>query len=125
MSGSINTFLAGANATAHAVADLTTTNTATATLAAPGLAIGYSAAVAAAQNTDPVVPHTSAATEVGVSGGYITSGHTGHWSLDFLMGSTPVSVDVSVTTVSTYGSGDFQSGYSVAGLAGSSLHGLF
>ena len=124
MSGSINTFLAGANGTAHAVGDLTTTNAATATLAAPGLAIGYSAAVAAAQNTDPVVPHTSAATEVGVSGGYITSGHTGHWSLDFLMGSTPVSVDFSVTTVSTHGGGDFLSGYSVAGM-GSSLHGLF
>ena len=107
------------------MADLTATNMATATLAAPGLAIGYSAAVAAAQNTSPVVPHTSAATEVGVSGGYITSGHTGHWSLDFLMGPTPVSVDVSVTTVSTYGGSDFLSGYSVAGLAGPSLHGLF
>ena len=124
MSGSINTFLAGANGTAHAVGDLTTTNAATATLAAPGLAIGYAAAVAVAQNTVPVVPHTSAATEVGVSGGYITSGHTSHWSVDFLMGSTPVSVDVSVTTASTHGGGDFLAGYPVAGL-GWSLHGLF
>jgi hypothetical protein len=124
MSGSMNTFLAGANGTAHALGDLTTTNTATATLAAPGLAIGYAAAVATGQNTAPVVPQTSATTEVMVAGGTTTSAHSGHWSVDFLMGSTPVSVDVSVTTVSTYGGGDFLSGYSVAGL-GSSLHGLF
>jgi hypothetical protein len=123
MSGS--TFFAGVNSTAQAMGDLTATNTATRTLAAPGVAIGFATAVSVAQDTIPTAPHTSATTEGIATGGTITSAHTAHWSVDFLLGPTPVSVDVSVTSISTHGGGDFLSGYSVAGLAGPSVHGLF
>ncbi|MGZ5898977.1 MAG: hypothetical protein ACXWLB_01595 [Reyranella sp.] len=120
MSGS--TFFAGANSTAQAMGNLTVTNTATATLAAPGVAIGYAAAVAEAQNTAPTAPHTSVTTDSIAVGGTTTSAHTAQWSVDFLAGPTPVSVDVSVTSVSTHGGSDFLSDY---GLAGPSVHGLF
>jgi hypothetical protein len=123
MSGS--TFFAGANSTAQAMGNLTVTNTATATLAAPGVAVGYAAAVAEAQGTAPTAPHTSATTDSMAAGGTITSAHAAQWSVDFLMGPTPVSVDVSVTSISTHGSSDFLSGYPVADLAGPSVHGLF
>jgi hypothetical protein len=124
MSGSINTFFAGMNSTAQAMGDLTATNTATGTLAASGVAIGFATAVAAAQDTTPAAPHTSATTDGFATGGTITSSHTDHWSIDFLLGPTPVSVDVSVTAISTHGGGDFLSGYSVAGLTSPSVHGL-
>jgi hypothetical protein len=122
MSGS--TFFAGMNSTAHAMGDLTVTNTATATLAAPGVAIGYATAVAVAQDTTPTAPHTSATTEGIVTGGAITSAHAAHWSVDFLMGPTPVSVDVSVTAMSTHGGSDFLSDHSLSGLLAPSVHGL-
>jgi hypothetical protein len=125
MSGSTHTFFAAMNSTAQAMGDLTATNTATSTLAAPGVAIGYAAAVAVAQDTTPTAPHTSATTDGFAAGGTITSSHTGHMSIDFLLGPTPISVDTSVTAISTHGGGgDFLSGYSLAGLASPSIHGL-
>ena len=125
MSGSTNTFLAAMNSTAQAMGDLTATKTATAAAVLPGTSIGYAVAVAVAQDTSPGTPHTSATTDGLVSGGYITSSHTGHMSVDFPYGPTPVSVDVSVTAMSTHGGSDFLSGYSLSGLTGPSVHGLF
>ena len=119
MSGSTNTFFAGMNSTAQAMGDLTATNAVTKTAVLPGAAIGFAAAVAVAQDTSPGVPHTSATTEGLVSGGYITSSHSGHLSVDFPYGPTPVSVDVSITTMSTHGGSDF-----LSGLASPSIHGL-
>ena len=124
MSGITNTFFAAMNSTAQAMGDLTATKTATAAAVLPGVAIGYAVAIAAAQDTSPGTPHTSATTGDLVSGGYITSSHTGHMSVDFPFGPTPVSVDVSVTAISTHGGSDFLSGYSLSGLAAPSLHGL-
>jgi hypothetical protein len=121
MSGNINTFFAGMNGAAQAMGDLTATDTATRTLAAPGVAIGFATAVAVAQDTTPATPHTSATTDGFATGGPITSSYTSHWSVDFLLGPTPVSVDVSVTSISTHGGSDFLSGY---GLASPSVHGL-
>jgi hypothetical protein len=123
MSGS--TFFAGANSTAQAMGNLTVTNTATTTVAAPGVAIGYAVAVAEAQGAAPTAPHTSATTDSMAVGGTTTIAHTAQWSVDFLMGPTPVSVDVSVTSISTHGGSDFLSDYPVAGLTGPSVHGLF
>ena len=122
MSGSTNTFLAAMNGTAHAMGDLTATNTATAGAVLPGASIGYAVAVAVAQDTSP---HTSATTGGLVSGGSITSSHTDHVSIDFPFGPNPVSADFSITTMSTHGDSDFLSGYSLSGLMGPSVHGLF
>jgi hypothetical protein len=123
MSGSSSSFFAAMNSTAQAMGDLTTTNVATNTAALPGAAIGYSVAIAVAQDVSPGPLYTSATTGGVVSGGYIESGHTGHMSVDFPYGSTPVSVDVSVTSLSSHGGGgDALSAY---GLASPTLHGLF
>ena len=124
MSGSINTFFAAMNSTAHAMGDQTATNTSTTTAVLPGVAIGYAVAIAVAQDTSPGTPHTSATTEGLVSGGYIASSHTGHMSVDFPFGPTPVSVDVSVTAMSTHGGSDFLSGHSLSALMGPWVHGL-
>ncbi len=121
MSKSINTFSAEMTSMAEATGALTATNTATKTLAVPGLAVGFAAAVALAQDT---TPHAGAATDGSVSGGYITSFHVNHLSIDFPHGPTPVSLDVSITSSSTYGNGDFLSGHSAYGLGSPSLHGL-
>ena len=125
MSGSTNTFLAAMNSTAHAMGDLTATKTETAAAVLPGASIGFAAAVAVAQDTSSGMPHTSATTGGLVSGGSITSSHTGGLSVDFPFGPHPVSVDVSITTMSTHGDSDFLSGYSLSGLMGPSVHGLF
>ena len=125
MSGSTNTFLAAMNSTAHAMGDLTATKTATAAAVLPGASIGFAAAVAVAQDTSPGMPHTSATTGGLVSGGSITSSHTDHVSIDFPFGPNPVSADFSITTMSSHGDSDFLSGYSLSGLMGPSVHGLF
>ncbi len=125
MSGSTNTFFAAMNSTAQAMGDLTATKTVTTAAVLPGASIGYAVAIAVAQDTSPGTPHTSVTTDGLVSGGYITSSHTGHMSVDFPYGPTPVSVDVSVTAMSTHGGSDFLSDYSLSGLTGPSLHGLF
>jgi hypothetical protein len=122
MSGSTNTFLAAMNSTAHAMGDLTATKTETAAAVLPGASIGFAAAVAVAQDTSP---HTSATTGGLVSGGSITSSHTDHVSIDFPFGPNPVSADFSITTMSSHGDSDFLSGYSLSGLMGPSVHGLF
>lgn len=125
MSGSTNTFFAAMNSTAQAMGDLTATKTVTTAAVLPGASIGYAVAIAVAQDTSPGTLHTSVTTDGLVSGGYITSSHTGHMSVDFPYGPTPVSVDVSVTAMSTHGGSDFLSDYSLSGLTGPSLHGLF
>jgi hypothetical protein len=119
MSGITNTFFAAMNSTAQAMGDLTATKTATTAAVLPGVAIGYAVAIAAAQDTSPGTPHTNATTDGLVSGGYITSSHTGHLAVDFPYGPTPVSVDVSVTAMSTHGASDF-----LSGLTAPSVHGL-
>ena len=83
MSGSTNTFFAAMNSTAQAMGDLTATKTVTTAAVLPGASIGYAVAIAVAQDTSPGTPHTSATTDGLVSGGYITSSHTGHMSVDF------------------------------------------
>jgi hypothetical protein len=120
MSGS-NTFLAATTGTAHATGDLTATNVGTGALAGPGVAIGFAAAVAVAQNTGPVALHTDATTDGFVSGGYMTSSHTGQWSYNSPFDPTPVSLDASVTAMSTHGGG----GESLSSLMSPWVHGLF
>ena len=117
-----NTFLIDMSARAAAMGDLTATDTMASTAAVPGLAIGFAAATAFAQDTTPL---TAAETAGLVSGGYITSGHTQQLSIDFPYGPTPVSVDISITVISAHGSGEIFAGYSLPDLNGSSLHGLF
>ena len=117
-----NTFLIDMNAAADALGDHTATYAATATMAVPGLAIGFAAATAVAQ--DPA-PRTSADTNGLVSAGYIISGHSQELSIDFPYGPTPVSVDISITTLSSHGGGNVLSGYALPDLGGTLLHGLF
>jgi len=124
MSRSIN-MLAAMTATAEAMGDLTATNAATRTLVVPGLAIGFAAATAVAQDTTPAALHTSATTHGFVNERDITVSHTNHLSIDFPFGPTPVSLDVSMTFISTHGGSNFLSDYSLSGLAGPSTHGLF
>jgi hypothetical protein len=121
MAGSINMFLVEGSSAALALGDQTMTDTAASTAAWPGGAIGFAAAVAVAQDTAPGTPETSAATDVIATGGYMTSSHGSHWSVDVPYGPTPTAVDVSLTFVSTHGGGYAFSGYD---LVGSSLHGL-
>jgi hypothetical protein len=122
MSGSNQTFFAGTTTKAFALGDHTATNTTATTAAWPGLAVGYAVAVAVAQDTAPTAPHTDATSDAIATGGYITSSHSGGLSVDYPYGPTPTSVDVSVTTTSSYGGGDALSAY---GLSAPSLHGLF
>lgn len=117
-----NTFLIDMNAAANALGDHTATYATTATMAVPGLAIGFAAAIAAAQ--DPA-PRTSAETAGLVTPGYINSGHAQELSIDFPYGPAPVSVDISITTLSSHGGGNVLSGYSLPDLGDVSLHGLF
>jgi hypothetical protein len=121
MSGSTNTFLAGANGTAQAMGELTATDTGTATLTGPRVSVAFATAVAVGQDTTPAVPHASATTEGLATGGNMTSSYTSHWSVDSLMGPTPVAVDVSLTSVASHGGADFLSSF---GLASPSVHGL-
>jgi hypothetical protein len=121
MSGSINTFFAGVTSTALALGDQTATKTATSTAVLPGAAIGYATAVSVAQDTGSGTPSTSATTDGIAAGGYTTSSHVSQLSFDFPYGPTPVSVDVSLTSVSSHGGGYALSGY---GLLSPSLHGL-
>ena len=120
-----NTFLAEMSSAAAAMGDLTATYAATSTLAVPGLAIGFAAATAFAQDTSPGVPQTSATTVGLAVGGYITSAHTQHLSIDFPYGPEPVSLDVSMTFTSTHGGGGLLIGYALSELDSPSLHGLF
>jgi hypothetical protein len=103
---------------------LTTTNAVTKTFAGAGIAVGFAAATAVAEGTTAAAPYTDATINWLADGGFITSSHTGHMSIDFPYGPTPVSVSVSMTHVATYGVGDFLSGYSLSGLASPSVHGL-
>ncbi len=121
MSETIDTFFAGVASTALALGDRTVTNTATSTAVLPGAAIGFATAVSVAQDTGSGTPYTSATTDGIVTGGYTTSSHASHLSFDFPYGPTPVSVDVSLTSLSTHGGGYVLSGY---GLLSPSLHGL-
>jgi hypothetical protein len=116
-----NTFLAATTGTAHAAGNQTATEVGTATLAGPGVAVGFAAAVAFAEGSGPAGHHADAATNGFVSGGYITMSHADDWSFRSPFGSTPVSLDTSITVVSTHGGG----GDSLSGLIGPSLHGLF
>jgi hypothetical protein len=115
------TFLAVTTGTAHATGNQTATEAGTGTLAGPGVAVGFAAAVAFADNSGPGGHHTDVATNGFVSGGYITMSQTNQWSVNSPFGPTPVSLDASVTVVSTHGGG----GDSLSGLIGPSLHGLF
>jgi hypothetical protein len=117
-----NTFLIDMTAAADALGDHTATYAATATMAVPGLAIGFAAATAVAQ--DPA-PWTSAETTGLVTPGYIISGHAQELSIDFPYGPTPVSVNISITTLSSHGAGNVLSGYALPDLGDVSLHGLF
>jgi hypothetical protein len=115
------TFLAATTGTAHATGNQTSIEVGTGTLAGPGVAVGFVAAVAFADGSSPGGHHTDAATNGFVSGGYITMSQTNQWSVDSPFGPTPVSLDASITVVSTHGGG----GDSLSGFMGPSLHGLF
>jgi hypothetical protein len=94
-----NTFLIDMTAAAKALGDYTATYATTSTLAVPGHAIGFAAATAVAQ--DPA-PRTSAETTGHVTHGDIISWHALELSIDFPYGPTPVSVDMSITTLSSH-----------------------
>jgi hypothetical protein len=100
-----NTLFVMMSGKADALADLTGTNTSTTTFAGAGIAVGFAAATAVATGTTAAAPYTDATTVGLVDGGYITSSHTGHMSIDFPYGPTPVSVSVSLTSVGTHGFG--------------------
>lgn len=123
MSANSNSHFAAMFATADARGDQTDVATGTTTAVFPGVSIGYAYAVAVAVDTAPDRPHTDAKTGGVVNDGFIMSSNTSHVSVDFPHGPTPVSLDVSVTFVSSHGGrGDFLSEYS---LHSPSLHGLF
>jgi hypothetical protein len=111
MAGSIDMFFVDVSSAALALGDRTMTDTVASTAAWPGGAIGYAAAIAVAQDTAPGTPETSAATDVIATGGYMTSSQGSHWSIDVPYGPTPISADVSLTSVSSYGGGYALSGY--------------
>jgi hypothetical protein len=115
-----NTFLIDMTAAADALGDRTATYAATSTMAIPGLAIGFAAASAFAEGG---MPRASADTDGLFSAGYIMSGHSQELSIDFPSGD--VSLDVSITTVSSHGGGDVLSGYALPDFGSASLHGLF
>jgi hypothetical protein len=117
-----NTFLIDMNAAADALGDHTATYATTSTMAVPGLAIGFAAATAFAEDA---IPRTSVDTNGLVGAGYIISGHSQELSIDFPYGDAAVSVDVSITTISSHGGGNILSGYALPDLGGVSLHGLF
>ena len=117
-----NTFLIDMSAAAAALGDQTSTYAATSTLAVPGVAIGFAAAVAFAQDD---TPRTSAETAGLVSGGIIISGHAQELSIDFPDGSTPLALDVSMTFVSAHGGGNILGDYALPDVGSLSLHGLF
>jgi hypothetical protein len=119
-----NTLFVTVYGNADALGDLTATNAITKTFAGGRVAIGFAGATAVAEGTTTVAPYTDATTDGLADGGFITSSHTSHRSIDFPYGSTPVSVSVSMTYVATHGVGDFLSGYSLSGLASPSVHGL-
>src|SRR5262245_34629081 len=93
------------NGKSDALGDVTATNTSTTNFAGAGIAVGFAAATAVATGTTAAAPYTDATTVGLVDGGYITSSHTGHLSIDFPYGSTPVSASVSLTSVATHGFG--------------------
>ena len=117
-----NTVLIDMSAAATAMGNVTATYATTNTLASPGLAIGFAAAVSFAQGDGE---RTSAETTSQVPGGIIMSGHTAELSIDFPYGPTPVSVDVSITSISSHGAGDVLGGYALPEHSGPLLHGLF
>jgi hypothetical protein len=123
MSANSNSFFAAMFAKADAQGDQTDVATGTTTAVLPGVSIGYAFAIAVAQDTAPDTPHTEATTGGVVNDGFLMSSNTSHMSVDFPHGPTPVSLDVSVTFVSSHGGrGDFLSDTS---LHSPSLHGLF
>jgi hypothetical protein len=103
-----NPVLIDMSAAAAALGDLTATSAATNTLAVPGLAIGFAAATALAE--DPL-PLTAAETAGFVTPGTIMSGHTVRLSIDFPDGPSPVSFDASATYVSVHSGGNILGGY--------------
>ena len=115
---SSNMLFVTVHGTADALGDLTTTNAVTKTFAGAGMAAGFAVATAVAEGTTAAAPYTDATTAWLADGGYVTASHTGHMSIDFPYGPTPVSVSVSITSVMTHG---------VGGLLSASLsdYGLF
>ena len=93
------------NGKADALGDLSATNTSNTTFAGAGMAVGFAAAAAVAKGTSAAAPYTDATTAWLADGGYVTASHTGHMSIDFPYGPTPVSVSVSMTSVMTHGVG--------------------
>jgi hypothetical protein len=118
MSESSNVFFVTMLGKADALGELTTTNAVTRTFAGAGMAVGFAAATAVAQGTTTATPHTDATTDGLADGGFMTSSHTSHMSIDVSDVPTPVSVSVSTTFVATHGVGD------LSGLASPSVHGL-
>jgi hypothetical protein len=114
-----NTSLIDMTAAADALGDHTATYAATSTMAIPGLAVGFAAATAFAEDG---MPRTSADTNGLSSAGYIVSGHSLELSIDFPY---VVSFDVSITALSSHSGGDVLSGYALPDFGSASLHGLF
>ena len=109
-------------AAAGALGDHTATFASTSTMAAPFFAAGAAVAGSLAYDASP---QTSAATGGFAAGGNTSGSYHSHLSIDFPDGPTPVSVDVSMTFISTHGGGNGLDGYALDALASPSLHGLF
>jgi hypothetical protein len=105
MSASSNTLLVMMLGKSDALGDLTATNASTITFAGGGFAVGFAGATGVAKGTTAAAPYTDATTVGLVDGGNITSSHTGHMSIDFPYGATPVSASASLTFVGTLGVG--------------------
>src|SRR5262245_30420793 len=116
-----NAFVAVVTGTAHATGKQTATEVGTGTLAGAGTAVGFGAAIAFSENSGPGGHHTDATTDGFVSGGNMTMSHTDQSSFNSPFGSTPVSLDASITLLSSHGGG----GESLSGLMTPLTHGLF
>lgn len=105
MSESSNMLFVTVFGKADALGDLTTTNAVTKTFAGAGLAVGFAAATAVAEGTTAAAPYTDATTNWLGSGGNLVSSHSNNVSFDLPHGSTPVSLSISSTSVTTWNFG--------------------
>ena len=98
-------FLATSGSVADAIGPAATTQGASQTLAAGGMAIGVAVALAAAQQAMGGLPQVEATTNGVASGGDLLSSSANTMALSFLHGVAPVAVASSITFVASSGGG--------------------
>ena len=123
-----DSFLGEMSATAEAIGDQTKASAVAEAFDTPRVAVGFAAAVSIAEGGSS--PFTSASTAGPVDGSANTNSHTDQVSIEFGLGPTPLSLDISLTVVSIHSGlpmsagGDILGGHSGLGLAALPLHGL-